>query len=187
MVAPDAGRAAATLAPAARQGQTGNTAEPALRSPWRSSVLRWRPPRIAAWLLVAGLALHALVVGTGAAALPFGRAPFVGLTLAAAGFLWMLWAWQRFRAVATPIAPTAKPRVLVDDGPFALGRQPMYLGITAQLLGVAIALGSPFVAAAAAAFVAIVGAVHVPHEEAELKRAFGGWYSDYAARVRRWI
>jgi protein-S-isoprenylcysteine O-methyltransferase Ste14 len=32
-----------------------------------------------------------------------------------------------------------------------------------------------------------VAAVHVPHEEAALRRAFGGWYSDYAARVRRWI
>jgi protein-S-isoprenylcysteine O-methyltransferase Ste14 len=42
-------------------------------------------------------------------------------------------------------------------------------------------------AIAAANFVVIVSAVHIPHEEASMLRTFGGWYSDYAASVRRWI
>jgi protein-S-isoprenylcysteine O-methyltransferase Ste14 len=29
--------------------------------------------------------------------------------------------------------------------------------------------------------------VRIPAEEARLKQHFGGWYSDYAAQVRRWI
>jgi protein-S-isoprenylcysteine O-methyltransferase Ste14 len=39
----------------------------------------------------------------------------------------------------------------------------------------------------AVAFAAIVRRVHIPFEEAQLRRAFGGWYSDYAATVRRWL
>jgi protein-S-isoprenylcysteine O-methyltransferase Ste14 len=29
--------------------------------------------------------------------------------------------------------------------------------------------------------------VEIPAEEARLRRHFGGWYSDYAAQVRRWM
>jgi protein-S-isoprenylcysteine O-methyltransferase Ste14 len=44
--------------------------------------------------------------------------------------------------------------------------------------------GAP-AAGAAAALAVVVQRVHIPHEEAQLQHAFGGWYSDYAARVRR--
>jgi protein-S-isoprenylcysteine O-methyltransferase Ste14 len=150
----------------------------------RTRLLQWRPPRIALGLALAALTLHGAVFGATA---PWGRAALAGAGLVAAGLGWMLWAWARFRAAGTPIRPLASPRVLIDEGPFAFGRNPMYLGIAVALLGVALALGSPFVAAAATGFVTLVGAVHVPHEEARLKQAFGGWYSDYAARVRRWL
>jgi protein-S-isoprenylcysteine O-methyltransferase Ste14 len=63
----------------------------------------------------------------------------------------------------------------------------MYLGIVVALVGVGLALGVPFMALAAVAFALIVHRVHIPHEEAALQRAFGGWYSDYAAKVRRWL
>ena len=29
--------------------------------------------------------------------------------------------------------------------------------------------------------------VLTPAEEARLRQRFGGWYSDYAAQVRRWV
>ena len=60
-------------------------------------------------------------------------------------------------------------------------------GMAVMMLGLGLAVGVPFMAIAAANFVVIVAAVHIPHEEAQLQRAFGGWYSDYAAGVRRWI
>jgi len=120
-------------------------------------------------------------------AAPFGQAPLAGAALAAAGVAWVAWARACFRNAGTPVRPADAPRVLVDHGPFAFGRNPMYLGIAAGLSGGALALGVPLLALAAAAFLGVVARVHVPHEEAALKRAFGGWYSDYAAQVRRWI
>lgn len=146
--------------------------------------LRLCPPRLARRLTVAALVLHAIVWGFNA---PYGRSVAGGVALAAAGFGLMLWAWRHFRQVHTPIAPTATPLVLVDAGPFRFSRNPMYLGITVTLVGVGLALGAPFMALAAAAFALIVHRVHIPHEEAALQRAFGGWYSDYAAKVRRWL
>jgi protein-S-isoprenylcysteine O-methyltransferase Ste14 len=152
------------------------TAEP---SRW----LRLRPPTIARALTMLAFALHAVMFGLAA---PLGRSMAGGALVMAAGFVWMAWAWWCLRRAATPL-PTAQPTMLVDEGPYRFGRNPMALGIVVMMLGLGLAAGVPFMAIAAANFVAIVGAVHIPHEEAQMQRAFGGWYSDYAAGVRRWI
>lgn len=146
--------------------------------------LRWRPPTIARVLTALALALHATVFGLEA---PLGRSIAGGALTMLAGLAWMAWAWWCFRVAGTPLPPTAQPTMLVDHGPFRLGRNPMYLGMGVAMLGMGLVAGVPFMAIAALNFVVIVGAVHIPHEEAQLKRTFGGWYSDYAASVRRWI
>ena len=146
--------------------------------------LRLKPPRLALALSAAALALHALVLG---AAVPWAQSFAIGVPIALAGFAWMAWAWAAFRRAGTPWPPTARPTMLVDEGPFRFGRNPMYLGIAVLMVGVGVAAGVPLMAVAAANFVAIVRSVHIPHEEGQMRRAFGGWYSDYAASVRRWI
>ena len=154
-------------------------------SAWPAS--RWlhlRPPRIAQALALLALMLHVTVWGFAA---PLGSAPLGGGALLTAGLGWMLWAARMFRQASTTIRPTAAPSILVDEGPYRYGRNPMYLGMTVALLGLGLALGAPFMAAAAIAFAAIVHRVHIPFEEAQLRRAFGGWYRDYAATVRRWL
>lgn len=148
---------------------------------------RWvnlRPPRLAQVLGLLALAGHALVWGTAA---PLGRLPAMGALVSVAGLSWMLWAAWHFRQAQTTIFPTGAPTVLVDEGPYRYGRNPMYLGITLAIAGAALGLGSPLLALAAAVFVIIVAQVHVPFEEQRLRQTFGGWYSDYAASVRRWL
>lgn len=110
-----------------------------------------------------------------------------GSLLVALGLGWMLWATALLRRVGSALAPTAPPEVFVDEGPFRFGRHPMYLGLTVALLGMGVALGSPLAAAAALAFAVVVDRFQLPAEEAQLRRQFGGWYSDYAATVRRWF
>lgn len=172
-----AAHAAAELVVLGRAGGERATATP---SRW----LRLKPPVLALALGTAALALHALVQGT---AVPWAQSLAGGVLVLLAGFGWMGWAWSLFRAAGNPLPPTARPAVLVDEGPYRVGRNPMYLGITAMMLGLGVAAGVPLMAVAAANFVVIVNAVHIPHEEANLRRAFGGWYSDYAASVRRWL
>lgn len=148
---------------------------------------RWlslRPPRLAQGLGLAALAGHAVLWGTAA---PLGRLPAVGATLALAGIGWVLWAAWCFRQARTTILPAVAPSVLVDEGPYRFGRHPMYLGITVAIAGAALALGSPLLVIAALLFFGVVAWVHVPDEERRLRQVFGGWYSDYAASVRRWL
>jgi protein-S-isoprenylcysteine O-methyltransferase Ste14 len=149
-------------------------------SPW----LDWRPPRIAQALAAAALVAHGLIWGLEA---PLGRAPLAGAAAAALGFAWMVWAAWCFRRAGTTIRPTGVPSRFVDERPFAYGRNPMYLGMVVVLLGLGVALGVPLLAAAALGFALVMQRVHIPHEEAALRQAFGGWYIDYAAQVRRWI
>ena len=147
-------------------------------------VLAWRPPGLAIALMAVALLAHGALWGPNA---PFGRWVWGGLAVEALGMGWMLWAVWRFRVAGTPIRPTVRPQRFVDDGPFRFGRNPMYVGTTVSMLGLALKLGAPSLVAAAATFALIVHRVHIPHEEAQLRAAFGGWYSDYAASVRRWL
>jgi protein-S-isoprenylcysteine O-methyltransferase Ste14 len=78
------------------------------------------------------------------------------------------------------------PDRLVMSGPYALTRNPMYLGHLLSLAGLALATGSP---------VAVAGllwqwrrlAGRVAIDEERLERIFGDEYRDYAGRVPRWV
>lgn len=142
------------------------------------------PSLAAAGLMLLALAGHLALWGLSA---PLGRAPIAGLAVELAGLSWALTAWWNLRQAAAAAATHGAPAVFVDHGPFAFGRHPMYLGTVVAMLGIAIGLGAPFVLGAAAGFVLLMERVQIPHEEAQLRRAFGGWYSDYAASVRRWL
>ena len=146
--------------------------------------VRLRPPWVAQTLVAASLGAHAALWGTEA---PLGRALVLGLVLALLGVGWTAWAAWALRRAGTPVALRAEPRVFVDTGPYRFGRHPMYLGTTVAIAGAAVALGSPLLLLASGVFWLVVARLHVPCEEAMLRRRFGGWYSDYAADVRRWI
>ena len=102
-----------------------------------------------------------------------------GHALVATGLALALWAQATLRASGAG--------VLVDHGPYAHSRNPMALGLALVLAGLGPALGQPLAALAAPAWLAVAGAWWVPREEAALRARHGGWYSDYAADVRRWV
>ena len=72
-------------------------------------------------------------------------------------------------------------------GPFRFTRNPMYLGITIMLLGIAVAVGSPAMLIAPMGFFAIMSLVFIPYEEGRLREFFPKDYLDYTQRVRRWL
>ncbi len=146
--------------------------------------VRVRAPWLAKALIAAALGAHAALWGAHA---PLGRALVLGSALALLGIGWTVWAAWALRRAGTPVALRAEPQVFVDDGPYRFGRHPMYLGVTVAIGGAAVALGSPLLLLAAGGFWFIVARWHVPYEEAMLRQRFGGWYSDYAADVRRWF
>lgn len=78
------------------------------------------------------------------------------------------------------------PRKLVLAGPYRHVRNPMMLALFAQLLGVALWLGSPFVLLSLLPLAAVELAVVQPSEVADLERRFGDAYRRYRLRVAGW-
>jgi protein-S-isoprenylcysteine O-methyltransferase Ste14 len=78
------------------------------------------------------------------------------------------------------------PTRIVTDGPYRLTRNPMYLGHLIFMLGLAVTLRS-WVALAILVLRAIWFHRRVVADEARLAARFGAEYTDYAARVKRWL
>jgi protein-S-isoprenylcysteine O-methyltransferase Ste14 len=122
---------------------------------------------------------------------PFrGFTPFraFGVLLIAGGVVVVLDSFIRFalQGIGTP-APVFPTRHLVVNGFYRYVRNPMYVAVTALILGQAFLFGSlhllgyallPWLAAHL--FVLI-------YEEPTLRRSFGAEYETYCANVPRWI
>jgi protein-S-isoprenylcysteine O-methyltransferase Ste14 len=63
----------------------------------------------------------------------------------------------------------------------------MYLGLVVFTLGIAIWAGSIPLFAVPILLFATANWVHIPFEEAKMRRQFGGAYEDFTRRIRRWI
>jgi protein-S-isoprenylcysteine O-methyltransferase Ste14 len=112
----------------------------------------------------------------------------LGLTFIILGLTSMISALVLFRREGTEINPTSTSnRKLVTSGPFRLTRNPMYLGLILVTLGIAFWVDAwPMLLAPIATF-ATANWVHIPFEEAKMRRQFGNAFDDYAAKVRRWV
>jgi protein-S-isoprenylcysteine O-methyltransferase Ste14 len=63
----------------------------------------------------------------------------------------------------------------------------MYLGLVFLTIGIAVWAGAwPMFVAPLAVF-ATANWVHIPFEEAKMRRQFGPDYNNYVGRVRRWL
>ncbi len=111
----------------------------------------------------------------------------VGIGVGALGLALAGWAALLFRRAGTGIVPFSPATVLVIRGPYRFSRNPMYLGLSAALLGAAILMGSltPFLVIPA--FMALIADRFIGPEEAMLEKTFGSAYAEYKAKVRRWL
>ncbi|MGB8176618.1 MAG: isoprenylcysteine carboxylmethyltransferase family protein [Pseudolabrys sp.] len=112
----------------------------------------------------------------------------LGITLVAVGFIAPVWAFVLFRREGTEIDPTSPTnRKLITSGPYQFTRNPMYLGLVILTLGVALWVGAWPMFIAPVAIFATANWVHIPFEEAKMRRQFGATYEDYIEWVRRWV
>ena len=112
----------------------------------------------------------------------------LGIALVVAGSILPVWAIVLFRSEGTEVTPTSPSnRKLVTTGPYRFTRNPMYLGLVTLTLGIAVWVGAwPMLVVPFAVF-ATANLVHIPFEEAKMRRQFGLKYNDYVWRVRRWL
>ena len=85
------------------------------------------------------------------------------------------------------IARTRQDGTLVQSGPFAAVRNPIYVALFLVLLAIAIGYGHSRNLVVAMPLFALGTWMRVAHEERVLRDAFGSAFDTYAARVRRFV
>ena len=113
---------------------------------------------------------------------------WLGVVLVAISFAISVWAFLLFRSEGTEINPTSETnKSLVVRGPFRFTRNPMYLGLVLLTLGIAFWVGSLPMFAVPLLVFATANWVHIPFEEAKMRRQLGAAFDRYMRQVRRWI
>jgi protein-S-isoprenylcysteine O-methyltransferase Ste14 len=107
----------------------------------------------------------------------------VGITII--GELIRLWGVHHIGAISRTRSERLGP--LVASGPFALIRNPLYVGNIALWVGFALTARLPWLAPIAFVLLALEYHAIVRWEETLLESRLGQAYRDYAARVPRWI
>ena len=95
----------------------------------------------------------------------------------------------RFRRSGTTVDPfhPDSASTLVTNGPNAMSRNPMYVGMAGMLVANALRRGSVLALLPAAAFIAYIDRLQIAPEEAALRVKFGEEYAAYCAAVPRWL
>ena len=97
---------------------------------------------------------------------------------------WSLWLFGRHQ---TGLLPGQATSAIIEAGPFRISRNPLYVGLLALYLGVALLVPTVWglVLFPVAVLLVLWGAIQP--EERYLRERFGEPYDDYARRVRRWL
>lgn len=95
-------------------------------------------------------------------------------------------AFVRRRTTVNPLKP-ARTSALVTGGVYRITRNPMYLGMACLLSAWAFWLGAWWPLLGPVAFVLYITRFQIRPEERALTTLFGRAYTDYTARVRRWL
>src|SRR5262249_23363917 len=109
----------------------------------------------------------------------------VGVALTLLGEAIRLWGVRHIGVISRTRSDRSGP--LIDTGPFAYVRNPLYLGNIALWVGFALVARLPWVALVAAILLAAEYHAIVKWEEGLLESRLGQAYLDYKSRVARWI
>ena len=150
--------------------------------------LELKVPPLAVWLVFAGAMLGvAYVVPEASFALPARLVLALamlalGVAVALAGVI----AFRGKRTTVNPFTPSASSSV-VSCGVYRVSRNPMYLGFFLALAGWALYLSNVAAVLLLPAFAAYMTQYQIKPEERALAAKFGSEFSQYMARVRRWV
>jgi protein-S-isoprenylcysteine O-methyltransferase Ste14 len=110
-----------------------------------------------------------------------------GLALLAGGVLIDVAAIRTLGKHGTTVMPHRSAAALVTTGPYAFSRNPIYLGNTIALAGLALVFDVPWFLILAPVAAIFVQELAIKREEAHLAARFGDEWLAYAAKVRRWV
>ncbi len=119
--------------------------------------------------------------------LPKTLAVIAGISLAIAGLVIILTAIVQMQQAKTNVEPWKPTTTILDEGLYAVSRNPIYLAIALIYLGIAFLFNSFWFLPP---LVLDLPAIHfgvILREEKYLERKFGDEYLNYKTSVRRWI
>src|SRR5687768_5384963 len=112
---------------------------------------------------------------------------YLGGVLIIAGLVVAKVVSNQFSKVDTEIHTFKTPRQLVTNGLFKYSRNPIYLGFSVTLLGLAMLLGSLSAFVIVFLFIVVTDRWYIKFEEKKMQEEFGEAYRNYKMNVRRWI
>ena len=140
------------------------------------------PPTMLVMFIAVGIAFNWLLGGE------MGHGwGWLGLVLMGAAFFLTKWAKDMFADAGTNVNPQKPALAIVTDGPFQHTRNPMYVSFLLLYAGLALLSGSPWMLLLLFPLFYILDQKVITPEEEYLAEKFGEEYTDYKARVRRWI
>ena len=145
------------------------------------------PPLLFVATFLAGLLLQRIVPLPSYAQAPPLPLRIAGAALVALAVLLVAGCMLLFLRARTTIVPQAQASSLVQQGPYRLSRNPMYVALASAYLGAAALAGSLWPAILLPVPLSILHRVVIPFEEATLRGVFGPAYDAYRSRVRRWL
>jgi protein-S-isoprenylcysteine O-methyltransferase Ste14 len=108
-----------------------------------------------------------------------------GVLLLLLGAVLRIWASYSLYANRLSVLRLVPQSEILESGPYAHSRNPLFLGLIALALGWVLYLGSTFGLLCSVLFFVVVN-LWVRKEERELERAFGEEYARYKKSVPRW-
>ena len=118
---------------------------------------------------------------------PLYAVRIAGGILILAGSALGFWGVHALHRAGTAVRPNRPVSSLVTDGPYRYTRNPLYIGLTADYLGITLSTGVLWLLVTLVPGLAVMHWIIVRREEQFLEAKFGDAYRDYKARVRRWI
>ena len=97
---------------------------------------------------------------------------------------WSLWLFGRHQTGLLPGEPT---RAIIEEGPYRVSRNPLYVGLLALYLGIALLAPTFWALVLFPVAVLLIYWGAIRPEERYLHERFGAPYDDYRRRVRRWL
>jgi protein-S-isoprenylcysteine O-methyltransferase Ste14 len=145
------------------------------------------PPLLAVAVIVLGLILDWLLPAyVLSLLLSMASRVVIGAALIGTGLALVIPANLAFQSAGTRVEPWKASTTLVTSGIFARVRNPMYVGGTLFLSGLAIALASDWMLAMTVVFAIILHFGVVRREERYLEAKFGDAYRNYRTKVPRY-
>jgi protein-S-isoprenylcysteine O-methyltransferase Ste14 len=111
----------------------------------------------------------------------------VGGLIILVGLVFLLLAGDLFKRAGTDLVPFKNVYALVTTGIYRYTRNPMYVGMTAILLGCGITVGAALSLLVAPVFMVIIELRFIRPEEDMLRGLFPDDFPGYCASVRRWL